>query len=101
MREDGVRCRDIIVYQREKGGYDGELISSFKRYGVPFFEDRRQPVRLQPLMAFVSSLLSLVSGSITTQSLMRYLKTGLAELDECETAELENYAFMWNIKKKT
>jgi len=98
MREDGVRCRDIIVYQREKGGYDGELISSFKRYGVPFFEDRRQPVKLQPLMVFVGSLLSLVSGSITTQSLMRYLKTGLAELDECETAELENYAFMWNIK---
>lgn len=98
MREQGVRCRDIIVYQREKGGYDGELISSFRRYGVPFFEDRRQPVKLQPLMVFVSSLLNLVSGSLTTPSLMRYLKTGLTDLDDREIAELENYAFMWNIK---
>ena len=98
MREKGVRCRDIIVYQREKGGYDSELVSAFRRYGVPFFEDRRQPVDAQPLMVFVSSLMELVCNGITTESLMRYLKTGLSPLSEDEIDELENYAFTWNIK---
>lgn len=98
MREKNIRCRDIIVWQRDKGGYDAQLVSAFRRYGVPFFEDRRQPVEMQPVIVYVSSLLELICNGITTESLMRWLKTGLTPLESDDISELENYAFMWNVR---
>lgn len=98
MRKENVRCRDIVVYQRSKDSYDKELAAAFERYGVPFYEDKRQPVNLQPLIVYIRSLLNLACRGITTELLMRWLKTGLTTLQEEEICELENYAFIWRLK---
>lgn len=97
MREKGVRCRDIAVFERTEGTYDRELASAFKRYGVPFYEDARQPVACEPLAVYLTSLLEIVCNGFTTDSLMRHLKTGLSDLTSDEIAQLENYAFVWRI----
>ncbi|MBE6827226.1 MAG: hypothetical protein E7514_01255 [Ruminococcaceae bacterium] len=98
LRENGVRCRDIAVYQRSKGSYDDELGTAFLKYGVPFYEDRRQPLASQPLVVYLHSLLELTCRGFTTEMFMRWLKTGLTSLNEDEISSLENYAFMWRIK---
>ncbi len=97
MREKGVRCRDIAVFERTEGTYDRELASAFKRYGVPFYEDARQPAAGEPLAVYLTSLLEIACNGFTTDSLMRHLKTGLSDLTPDETAQLENYAFVWRI----
>jgi len=97
MRENGVRCRDIAVFERTEGDYDKELVSAFKRYGVPFYEDARQPVACEPLAVYLTSLLELACNGFTTDALMRHLKTGLSDLTSDEISELENYAFVWRI----
>lgn len=98
MREKNVRCRDIIVYERTKNDYDRELAAAFKRYGVPFYEDKRQPVNSQPIIVYIRALLDIASRGINTESLLRLLKTGLTDIPDSEISELENYAFLWKIK---
>lgn len=97
MREKGLRCREIAVVERSPGTYDRDLAESFKKYGVPFFEDRRQPVADQPLAVLTDSLLKMLDRGISTEDLMRYLKTGLTGLGDGEVSELENYAVLWKI----
>lgn len=99
LRERGCRARDIAVIERRKDTYDHALCAAFQKYGVPYFEDKRHPVSAQPLMQLVESLLDMAANGISTEMLLRYLKTDIAGLSSEETAELENYAVIWSIDR--
>ncbi len=97
LREKSARCKDIIVFERTEGDYGKLLAAALKKYGVPFFEDMRQPIDTQPLIVYIRSLLETVCSGLNTQTLMRHLKTGLTDITDDEISELENYAFVWKI----
>lgn len=99
LREGTYRARDILVLQRRKDTYDNELCAAFRKYEIPYFEDKRQPVAAQPLMQFVTSLLDIAAEGITTETLLRLHKTGLGGLTEDEVSELENYATVWGVER--
>lgn len=98
MREEGFRCRDIAVVVRNEASYERELHAAFRRYGIPVFDDSRQPVRNLPLITVCRSVLALLSRGNSIQNLLDYLKTGLSPLTEDEAAELENYALLWDLR---
>ena len=98
MRTKQYRCRDMAVVYRNEVPYEKEIRHSLKKFGVPIFEDKRQPVCNEPLIIAVRALLEILSGGFTTDNLMMYLKTGLSGIDEDEIAVAENYALMWNLK---
>lgn len=97
LREEDYKAKEIAVIERRKDRYDSDLHAAFEKYELPFFEDKRQPVRQQPLMRYVTSLLDIVADGISTESLMRFLKTDLTALSNKETASLESYATIWGI----
>lgn len=99
LREGTCRARDILVLQRRKDTYDHELCAAFHKYGIPYFEDKRQPVAVQPLMQYVSSLLEMAAEGMTTEALLRALKTGLGGISGDDVSELENYATVWGIER--
>lgn len=99
LREENYRVGDIAVIERRKDTYDHELNAAFQKFGLPFFEDKRQPVAAQPLMQMVSGLLDMAADGITTEVLLRYLKTGIAGLSADDAADLENYAVLWSIDR--
>lgn len=99
LRTEGYRASEIAVLQRRKNTYDSALTASFRKYEIPFFEDKRRPVATQPLMLFVSSLLDILADGVTTESLLRCLKTELFGLSDEETAELENYVTVWGVDR--
>lgn len=95
MRQGKYRCRDIaVVYKDEK--YEKEIRHSFKKYGVPIFEDKRQPIQNEPLTVYVRTLFDICEKGLSTESIMRLLKTGLSSVSVQNISDLENYAFMWN-----
>lgn len=98
MRTGQYRCRDIAVVYRNETPYEKEIRQSLKKYGVPIFEDKRQPIINEPLIIAVRALLEILSGGFTTDNLMMYLKTGLSGIDADEIAQAENYALMWGLK---
>ena len=100
MREDGIRLRDIAIVTRNIDAYKNELVAALNRFEVPVFEDSRQPIASQPLIILCKSLLSIIShAKLSTKDILSYLKTGFSPLSETEAAEIENYAFTWNIKE--
>ena len=97
IRRGEYRCRDIAVVFRSEGAYERALRLSMKKYGVPLFEDKRQPVWNQPLVYFISSLLNICSEGFSSDSIFRYLKTGLTDFSEKDISEVENYVYAWDI----
>ena len=97
IREKGYRCRDIAVIARDSSGYEAPLRGALKKCGIPVFEDSRQPVDVSPVIALLSSAISIAASGFDTETLMRYLKTGLAGFDTDEISDVENYSYLWNL----
>lgn len=99
LRVGTCRARDILVLQRRKDTYDNELCAAFHKYDIPYFEDKRQPVAAQPLMLLVTGLLQIAAEGMTTEALLRTLKTGLCGLSDDEIAQLESYSIVWGVER--
>lgn len=97
IREKGYRCRDIAVIARDSSAYEAPLRSALKKCGISVFEDSRQPVDVSPVIALLSSALGIAASGFDTETLMRYLKTGLAGFDTEEISFVENYSYLWKI----
>ncbi len=97
MRKGEYRCREIAVVYRNDENYERQLRNSFKTYGIPFFEDKRQQIINQPLINLVRSLLAICGDGFDSDNVFRYMKTYLAGITDEESAKIENYCFMWNI----
>lgn len=100
IRTGKYRCRDIAVIYRNSESYERPIKNALKKYGVPLFEDRRQPVSNQPLICFVRNVLSICSEGFSADYVFRLCKTGLWGVTTDEISLLENYVFMWDIGGK-
>lgn len=96
-REENYRYRDIAVIERSEGVYKNELVSSFRKYGIDCFEDNRQPILTQPLMVFVLALFDILVDGLKTETVLRFLKTGLFGFTVEEIALIEDYALVWRV----
>lgn len=97
VREENYRYRYIAVIERSEGEYKNELVSSFRKYGVACYEDTRQPILTQPLMVFVLALFDILVDGLQTETVLRFLKTGLFGFAVEEIALIEDYALIWRI----
>ncbi len=97
LRSGRYHCRDIAVCYRNADGYERQLRHALKKYGVPLFEDKRQNIENQPLVAFISCLIELIASGFDSDSVFRLCKTGLMGITAEEISEIENYCFMWDI----
>ncbi|MFQ9872223.1 MAG: hypothetical protein ACLRVT_04145 [Oscillospiraceae bacterium] len=71
--------------------------SIFHRQDPGFF-DKRTQVLSRPLVTLLVGALDAVKGSWDTAAIFAALKTGLFGLSVQETAQLENYCFVWKIR---
>lgn len=100
VRKNNYRYRDIAVIERNNGTYKNEIFSSFRKYGIDYFPDNRQPIVNQPLMAFVLSLFDLLVEGFRTETVLRFLKTGLYSFTVEEISQIEDYTLSWQIDGK-
>ncbi len=97
MREDGLRARDITLVARDLSAYSGLLEDALEAEGVPCSVDRRQALLDEPLIVYMRAALRVAVGGWRTEELLRLLKTDLSALTPVETAQVENYVYMWGI----
>lgn len=98
LLRSGVKASDIAVICRDLDKYQKELQFSFSKYNIPYFNDERQNISSEPLIMFVNFLMRCSIYSLSSNDIFSMLKTGLTSLDDEAVNELENYAFIWNIK---
>ncbi len=95
------RFRDCAVLVRNLEGYHKPLAREFRRYGIPFFLDRRESVAHHPLAELTRSALRTIIFDWRQNDLFAALKAGFCSADETEIDRLENAAleFGWRGKK--
>ena len=98
VRESGMRYRDIGVVARDYESYRHLVESVFPRYEVPVFSSAMSDILEKPILALVTAALDIVTNGYTYDSVFRYLKTDLTDLDQDDRDELENYALKWDIR---
>ncbi len=98
ISENGYRCRDIAVISRDSASYERQIKAALKKYGVPVYIDKRQPVMNQPVMGIVFAALKIAEFGFENESVFRILKTGLTDMNDEDIAALENYTNMWQTK---
>ena len=98
LLRSGVKASDIAVICRDLDKYQKELQFSFSKYNIPYFNDERQNISSEPLIMFVNFLMRCSIFSLSSNDIFSMLKTGLTALEDEAVNELENYAFIWNIK---
>jgi ATP-dependent helicase/nuclease subunit B len=97
----GNRFRDCAVLVRQLEGYHKPLARTFRRYGIPFFLDRRESVAHHPLAELTRNALRIVAFDWQTDDWFAALKSGFSPVAETEIDRLENAAleFGWRGKK--
>ena len=98
IREEGVRCRDIVVISRGLELYRGILDPAFEKYGIPLFFDTRRDIETHPLMTLLLCALEIITTNFRFEPVFRYLKSGLAGFDMIEISLVENYVLTWDIR---
>jgi len=81
----GGRFRDVAVLVRDLDGYHKPLARVFRRYGIPFFLDRRESVAHHPLAELTRSSLRTVTFDWPHDDWFAALKAGFSFADEAET----------------
>ncbi|HSY74868.1 MAG TPA: PD-(D/E)XK nuclease family protein, partial [Dongiaceae bacterium] len=97
----GDRFRDCAVLVRNLENYHKPLAREFRRYGIPFFLDRRESVAHHPLAELTRSALRTIIFDWRQNDLFAALKAGFCSAEETGIDRLENAAleFGWRGKK--
>ena len=97
----GNRFRDCAVLVRSLGAHHQPLGRIFRRYGIPFFLDRREAVNHHPLAEVTRSALRTVTFDWQHDDWFAALKAGFSPVAEMEIDRLENAALEsgWRGKK--
>ncbi len=98
VRKEGFRYRDIAVIAGDLSAYDNYVRHIFPMYGIPAFVDETHRLLQNPCLEFVRGALSVVRQDFTSESVFRFLRTGLAGLTVDETDRLENYVLAAGIR---
>ncbi|MBR3417707.1 MAG: PD-(D/E)XK nuclease family protein [Oscillospiraceae bacterium] len=97
LMQGNVRCADIMVVMHDLAGYGSLLEAAFERYEIPYFMDLRRSVLHTAVMKLPEALLGLMHRT-NTEHILLLLKTQLSPLHPAEAADLENYAYTWDIE---
>lgn len=99
VEEKGKRFKDIAIILRDAETYGDLLEKTLKRYEIPYFSDRRNPMASHPLGELLEGLLALISSRLRLDVLFRLLKTDLFPLERHEVDELENYCLAYGVNE--
>ena len=97
----GRRFRDCAVLVRNLEGCHKAVARSFRRYGIPFFLDRRESIAHHPLAELTRSALRTVALDWRHEDWFSALKAGFSPVAETEIDRLENESLArgWQGKK--
>ena len=98
VRRDGLAYSDIAVICRLLDDYDAPIRYEFGLAGIPYFTDRTETLEYTGVAAFLNAALELLARGISTEPLLRLLKTDLCGYTAQQIAVLENYAYTWRLK---
>ncbi|MFQ9247103.1 MAG: helicase-exonuclease AddAB subunit AddB [Clostridium paraputrificum] len=98
VRDKGYRFRDISVVCRNIDDYEKIATVIFNEYDIPFFLDKKIDILSNPLIVLILSSIEVMIRNWSYESVFKYLKSGLVNIDRHEIDILENYVLANGIK---
>ncbi|KAA8676551.1 helicase-exonuclease AddAB subunit AddB [Clostridium sp. HV4-5-A1G] len=99
-RDKGLRFRDIAVVTGDLDGYESLIKAVFNEYDIPYFIDKKREIVNNPIIILIVSAVEILSKNWSYESVFRYLKTGILNLEFDEIDMLENYVLANGIRGK-
>ena len=97
-RESGLRYRDIAVTCRNLDNYEKVISVIFKEYGIPCFIDKKREITGHPLVILILSVFEIFKNNWSYESVFRYIKSGLSNIDRESSDILENHVLACGIR---
>lgn len=97
-RDKGFRFNDIAVVSGDLDGYENLVKAIFTQYNIPYFIDKKREINNNPIVVLIISAVEILSKNWSYESVFRYLKTGLLDLEDDEIDILENYVLANGIR---
>jgi ATP-dependent helicase/nuclease subunit B len=82
--------RDFAIIARDLEPFAHLVAEVFEEYGIPYFLDRRRPMRAHPLTRLLPTLLEVVLTEWEVEPVVRLLRTRLLPLSADQAEQLEN-----------
>lgn len=97
LAREGVPCGAMAVICRSLDEYGAPLREALTLAGVPFFVDESATLEYSAPAAFFRAALALAAHGVTSEGVLRLLKTDLCGISAQEVAAAENYAYVWQL----
>lgn len=98
IREEGMAYRDMAVITGDLETYAPYVETEFEQMGIPCYIDRTRGIVLNPMIEYIKSALELYRKDFSYESVFHYLRSGLSDITQEETDELENYIIRTGIR---
>ncbi|WMJ86181.1 helicase-exonuclease AddAB subunit AddB [Anaerocolumna sp. MB42-C2] len=98
VRDRQYRYQDIAVVTGDIASYGREFGREFEKAGIPCFIDNKREVLSNPFVEMIRSALDIVQNKFDYESVFRYLRCGLANVEMADVDILENYVIALGIR---
>lgn len=99
VKEKKYRYREIAVVTGDMESYSRLLEKAFAKEQIPCFIDYKKDILGNPLVELLRTLIQLFVRDFDYESVFRYLRCGLVDMDEEQVDKLENYVLALGIKR--
>ena len=97
---EGYEYRSIAVVCGSLDEYKDYFEKYSKIYDIPVFLDETKKITLNPLVEYIRSGLNIISSNFSYDSVLHFLRSGLAPFEEKEVDLLDNYIVRYGIRGK-
>lgn len=98
VREEGCRYKDFAVITGDMEIYSNYAAWAFEEAGIPYFLDEKHTVLMNPFVEYIRALIDMIVQNYSYESVFRFLRCGLSDLQEEEIDEMENYVIALGIR---
>ena len=98
VREEGFRYKDIAIITGDIETYRTTFERVLSNHKIQFFIDKSEPVLMNPFTEYIRSLISIYVDKFSHDSVFRFLKSGIPDIDFAKICFLENYCLATGIK---
>ena len=98
IRTKGYRYKDIAIISGDIEIYRRAFERILGSHNFPYFIDKPEPVLMNPLTEYVRSVISIYADNFSSDSIFRFLKSGMSGFDNEEICVLENYCIAAGVR---
>lgn len=99
-RFDGYRYGDIAVVTGDIEGYGNMASNMFAQNDIPAFIDQKRKVTSNPMVEMIRSALEVMEKGYSYDSVFRYLRTGMTDIEREDIDLLDNYCVAVGIRSR-